>query len=358
MTAMTPQSISLATANGERLIGVGQPCLVIAEAGVNHDGEMEIARALIDAAIAAGADAVKFQSFTAATLVSADAPKAEYQKQNAPGPETQMAMLQRLELGESQQQALADYCRDRGIIFLSSPFDQASVDLLAPLNLPAFKVPSGEITNLALLSHIAAQGKPVILSTGMATLSEVGDAAATLRDGGAGGIILLQCVSNYPADPADVNLRAMATMADKFGLLVGYSDHTLGAEVALAATALGACVIEKHLTLDCGRPGPDHAASMEPDDFAAMVHGIRNVEAALGHGRKEPATSEAAIAAIARKSLFAATDIPAGATITDAMIAARRPGAGIAPDQRGRLVNRKAAADIKRDTLITFDMLT
>ncbi len=343
---------------GARAVGGGRPCFVIAEAGVNHDGDMEVARALIDAAAKVGADAVKFQSFRADALVTATAPKAEYQKRSTGSSEYQKDMLRRLELDAAQHRALADHCRTRGIVFMSSPFDEGSADLLARLGVPAFKIPSGEITNLSLLAHIAAHGKPVILSTGMARLEEVGAAVIALEAGGADGIVLLHCVSNYPADPADANLRAIETMARTFSRPVGYSDHTLGAEVALAAVALGACVIEKHITLDRDRPGPDHSASMEPNDFAAMVAAIRKVESALGDGRKEPAASEAAIAEVARRSLVAATDIPAGAVIADAMIVARRPGTGIAPDQRGRVVDRVAARDIARDTLITFDMLT
>jgi N,N'-diacetyllegionaminate synthase len=351
--ATTPAGIRI----GDRAIGPGQPCFVIAEAGVNHDGDLDVAFRLVEAAAAAGADAVKFQSFSADALATADAPKAAYQQRTTDAAESQRQMLRRLELDAAAHREIQARCRDRGIVFLSSPFDVASADMLAALDVPAFKIPSGEITNPALLAHVAGHRRPVILSTGMATLDEVDAAVTTLRGNGGGEIVLLHCVSNYPADPADCNLRAMATMARKFGLAVGYSDHTPGDEVAIAAVALGACLIEKHLTLDRTRPGPDHAASMEPEDFARMIARLRRAESALGDGDKRPAASETATASVARRSLVAAIDIAAGTTLTDELIASRRPGTGIAPGERHRITGRVAARDIARDTLISFDML-
>ncbi len=343
---------------GERSVGPGHPCLIIAEAGVNHDGDLGTARGLVDAAVAAGADAVKFQSFKAENLATAGAPKAAYQLEGTDPSESQRDMLRRLELGESQHRDLAAYCRERGILFLSSPFDEDSADMLARLNVPAFKIPSGELSNPGLLEHVARLHKPIILSTGMATLDEVKLAVNTLCEAGAKALVLLHCVSNYPAHATDANLRAMATMAEVFDIPVGFSDHTLGTEVSFAAVALGACVIEKHLTLGRGRAGPDHAASLEPDEFASLVQGIRTVESALGHGRKEPAATEASIAAVARRSLVAAMEIPTGTRLTDEMIVVRRPGTGVSPTLRASVVGRTARRGISAGAVITFDMLS
>ena len=342
---------------GGRLVGPSQPCLIIAEAGVNHNGSLELACQLVDAAARAGADAVKFQTFRAEAVVTPQAPKAQYQLANTGGTESQFAMLKRLELLPEHHRTLLERCRRRGILFLSTPFDRASADLLEDLDLPAFKIPSGEITNRPLLEHIAAKGRPVILSTGMSSLEEVARAVDILRAGGSPEIVLLHCVSNYPADPRDVNLRAMATMARAFGLPVGYSDHTLGVEAALAAVALGASVIEKHFTLDRGLPGPDHPASAEPAELAALVRGARVVEAALGHGRKEPAASEANTREVARRSLVAAVDIPAGAALGPEMVALRRPGSGLAPERLGEVLGRRARRGIAAGELLALEML-
>jgi N,N'-diacetyllegionaminate synthase len=323
-----------------RKVGPDQPCFIIAEAGVNHDGNLDKALSLIDAASRSGADAVKFQTFVAARLVTRNAPKAAYQMGNTDPAESQYEMLRRLELSPESHRKLLAHCRQKEILFLSTPFDEESADLLVALGVAAFKVSSGEITNLPLLSHLARYHKPMIISTGMSCLSEVESAVRTVERAGNSEIVLLHCVSNYPASPADANLRAMATMGKALGVPVGYSDHTLGIEVAIAAVALGACVIEKHLTLDRTLPGPDQQASLEPDEMAQMVRSIRAVEAALGHGRKEPAASEAKIAAVARKSLFAARDIPAGTKLTEEMIDIKRPGTGLPPEMRPRLIGR------------------
>ncbi len=340
-----------------RIVGHGHPCFIIAEAGVNHNGDMAMARGLIDAAVAAQADAVKFQTFTAASVVTAGAPKAEYQKATTEAGESQMEMIRRLELSPENHRELLAYCEERRIIFMSSFFDEASADLLEGLDMAVFKVPSGEITNLPLLAHTAGKGKPMIVSTGMAYLGEVEAALRVIREAGNPDLVLLHCVSNYPADPADVNLSAMGTMAAAFGVPVGYSDHTLGIEVPIAAVALGACMIEKHLTLDRSLPGPDHRASLEPEELTAMVRGIRVVESAIGHGRKEPAASEASTAAVGRKSLVASRNIPAGTELTLDLIAIKRPGTGLPPAMREHLIGRRAQVDIPADSLITLEML-
>ena len=338
-------------------IGQGQPCFFIAEAGVNHNGSLEMAQQLVDVAAGAGADAVKFQTFRAEKLATASAPKAVYQMRTVDSEETQFEMLRRLELSPEMHRAIMDHCREKDILFLSSPFDEESADLLDDLGVAAFKIPSGEITNLPLLSHVARKGKPMIVSTGMADLGEVAAAVRAIDKAGNREVVLLQCVSNYPADPADANLRAMHTMSTAFYLPTGYSDHTDGIEVAIAAVAMGACVIEKHFTLDRSLPGPDHMASVEPDELAGLLRGIRMVEAAMGHGRKEPAPSEADTANVARKSLVAARDIPAGAILTGDLIAVKRPGTGLPPAMQPYLAGRSAKAPIPEGTLLTLDML-
>lgn len=340
-----------------RRVGAGQPLFVIAEAGVNHDGDLAAAKQLIDVAAAAGADAVKFQTFRAEQLVTAEAAKADYQTRATGGDESQLEMLRKLELSFDAFRELSAHCETRGILFLSTPFDEGAADFLDSLGMPAFKIPSGEITNLPLLDHIARKGKPMIVSTGMATLGEVEAAIETIQAAGNDRVIVLQCVSNYPADPSDANLRAMQTMRDALGVPTGYSDHTLGIEVSLAAAALGACVIEKHFTLDRTRRGPDHAASLEPAELQAMIAGIRVVERALGDGRKRPAASEANVAGVARRSLVAARDIRAGERVTNDMIAVRRPGTGLAPSLRQHVVGRVARADVKRGELLSFEVL-
>jgi N,N'-diacetyllegionaminate synthase len=334
-----------------------QPCFIIAEAGVNHNGSLETARRLIDAAVQAGADAVKFQTFKADRLVTSEAPKAKYQIHTTDATESQYEMLHRLELSFEAHCELMAYCQEKDILFLSSPFDEESADLLMKLEVAAFKIPSGELTNLPFLNYVARKGKPMIVSTGMAHLGEVEAAVHTIEEAGNQDLVLLHCVSNYPAEPADVNLRAMLTMATAFGVPIGYSDHTLGTEVALAAVAMGACVIEKHFTLDRNLPGPDHRSSLEPIELAAMVQGIRKVESALGHGRKEPVPNEAETTAVARKSLVAARDIPAGTKMTEELIAIKRPGTGLPPFMRPYLVGRTARTDIPAGTLLTLEML-
>lgn len=340
-----------------REIGPDRPCFIIAEAGVNHNGDPELARRLIDVAVEAGADAVKFQTFKAERLMTPSAPKAAYQKASTGPTGSQLDVIRKLELSGEVFRSLRDYCVKKGILFLSTPFDEESADFLDELGVPVFKIPSGEITNPSFLAHVARKGKPIILSTGMADEVEVARAVEAIRATGHTQLILLQCTSAYPADPGDANLRAMLTLGQSFGVAVGYSDHTLGVETALAAVALGACVVEKHFTLDRNLPGPDHQASAEPAELAALVRGIRCVEKALGDGRKAPAAAEADTAAVARKSLVAAVDIPAGTVLTEAMITAKRPGTGIPPAEAGRVVGREAVRDIHKGEIIAWEVM-
>jgi len=338
-------------------VGSGHPCFIIAEAGVNHNGSLDMARKLVDVAVEAGADTVKFQTFKADSLVSAVAPKAEYQIRTTGATESQHEMISRLELTPEMHEDLIEYCHERGILFMSSPFDESSADLLDGLGVPVFKIPSGEITNLPFLKHVACKGKPMIVSTGMADLAEVETAMNTIREAGNEQVVLLQCVSNYPADPANVNLRAMATMEEKFSVPVGYSDHTPGTEIAIAAVALGATVIEKHFTLDRTLPGPDHEASLEPDELDAMVRGIRNAQAALGTGEKIPSPSEKNTADVARKSLVAAFDISAGTVLTEENIAIMRPGTGLPPVMKSQIIGKTIRTALPAGSLLTMEMV-
>jgi N-acetylneuraminate synthase len=340
-----------------RPIGGGAPCFVIAEAGVNHNGEAALAHALIDRAAAAKADAVKFQTFKADRLTLASAPKAAYQKLNEPGDESQLAMLRRLELPDGVVGELASHCQEKGILFLSSPFDEESADFLDGLGMAAFKVPSGELTNAPFLRHVASKGKPLIVSTGMADLAEVEAAVCAVRAAGAPPLALLHCVSAYPADPADCNLRAMGALERAFGVPVGWSDHTTGIDVAIAAVALGAAIIEKHFTTDRALPGPDHAASLEPGELAALMTAVRRVESALGSGVKRPAASEADTAGVARKSLVATRDLAAGTMISAADLTARRPGTGLPPSRQGELLGRRLKVNVSVGDLLTPEMV-
>jgi N-acetylneuraminate synthase len=338
-------------------IGVGHPSFIIAEAGVNHNGDLALARRLVEAAMDAGANAVKFQTFSADRLVTAAAPQAEYQKRNTGIEESQYAMLKRLELSEAAHRDLLRHCQARGILFLSSPFDEASADFLEALGVAAFKVPSGEITNTPFLAHLARKGKPLIVSTGMSTLDEVRQAVETIRQAGDPPLALLHCVSNYPAAPADINLRAMATLRQAFAVPVGYSDHADGIEIALAAATLGACIIEKHFTLDRTLPGPDHKASLEPGELAALVRSIRQIETALGDGSKHPAASETDTAAVARKSLVAVCDLAVGTVLERSHLAIRRPGTGLPPSRLEAVVGRRLRRALPAGAVLMEDML-
>ena len=339
----------------DRLVGPGQPCLIVAEAGVNHNGSLEVARKLVDVAADAHADAVKFQTFRADRLVTSDAGKAVYQVKST-GHGSQFEMLRSLELPLPWHSELRDRCIGRKMQFLSTPFDETSANFLDDLGVPAFKLSSGDLSNLPLITHIARKKKPMIMSTGMATMREIGESVDAVRDAGNDQIILLQCVSQYPANAEEMNLRAMRTLALAFGTPVGLSDHTQGIEVAIGAAALGACLIEKHFTLDRGMPGPDHEASLTPNDLVALVHGIRTIEMALGDGIKTPSARELEMARAARRSLVAATHMPRGTLVTRAMIAIKRPGTGLAPTLLERVVGRRTVMDIKEDTILSWEM--
>jgi N-acetylneuraminate synthase/N,N'-diacetyllegionaminate synthase len=330
---------------GTRAIGTGHPCFVIAEAGVNHNGDEALALRLVEAAAEAGADAVKFQTFKADALVSPDAQKAAYQKETTGAHEGQLAMLRRLELPAETFARLRDAAHARGLLFLSTPFDDESARELVALGMPAIKVPSGELTNHLFLRRLARFGLPMLVSTGMADMAEVEAAVALLRHA-VPGIGLFHCVSSYPAPPEDANLRAMEAMCERLRVPVGFSDHTLGGDVAVAAAALGASMIEKHLTLDCGMEGPDHRASLEPAAFAAMVRGIRAAQAALGDGIKAPRPSEEDVRIAARRSLHTARGIRAGELLGTDDLLALRPGDGIAADRLDDVVGRRAARDL------------
>lgn len=335
---------------------------IIAEAGVNHNGDLRIAFKLIDVAVEAGADAVKFQTFSAEKLVTHSAIKAKYQIENTGTDEPQIAMLKRLELSPDDHRKLISYCKEKNIIFMSTPFDEESADMLDNLGMRIYKIPSGEITNRPLIQHIAARRKPIILSTGMSYIGEVEKAVIWINEIWSNlenkpQLTLLHCVSNYPATIEDTNLLAMKTMVKAFGLPVGYSDHTLGIEVSIAAVALGAKVVEKHFTLDRDMAGPDHKASLEPDELKKMVKAIRNVEKSIGNGVKRPAKNEEDTRKIARRSLIAARDIKEGNIVSTDDIAIKRPGIGIPPEFKEVIVGMKAKRDVKVDSIIMWEDL-
>lgn len=328
--------------------------LVIAEAGVNHNGDLSVARQMVRAAARAGADYVKFQTFSADRLVTRQAAKAGYQSRRTGADESQYAMLRRLELSEAMHRDLLEECSECGIGFLSTGFDERSVDLLAGLGQPFFKIPSGEITNLPFLRHVGAYGRKVLLSTGMSTLDEVEAALQVLeRAGTARGLItVLHCSSAYPTPDSQANLRAITTMRDCLGVAVGYSDHTLGIELALAAVAVGATVIEKHFTVGRHLDGPDQAASLEPDELAMLVKGIRRIENALGDGVKRVMRDEAENLSAARRSVVAARAIRKGEVFGTGNLAVKRPGTGISPMKWDELIGKRATRDFEPDELI------
>lgn len=324
---------------------------IIAEAGVNHNGRFELACKLVDAAKDAGVDCIKFQTFKSSLLVSHNAQKADYQKDTT-GEGSQVDMLKKLELSYEEFLALKDYCDKVGICFLSTPFDFDSIAFLNSIDMPFWKVPSGEVTNYPYLVALAKTGKPVVMSTGMCEMNEIQAAIDALRENGTKDIKLLHCNTEYPTPFEDVNLRAMATMREAFGLEVGYSDHTKGIEVPVAAVALGATVIEKHFTLNRNMEGPDHKASLEPDELAKMVSSIRNIERALGKGDKTPSPSEKKNITVARKSIVAAKHIKAGEIFTAENITVKRPGTGISPMKWNDVLGAKAVRDFEEDELI------
>ena len=342
---------------GDRRVGGDARVFVVAEAGVNHNGDVALALALVDAAADGGADAVKFQTFRTDALVSRAAPKAGYQVETTGGGESQRDMLARLELTLDDFARVQERCAKRGVVFFSAPFDETTADALERLAAPLFKVPSGEITNLPFLRHVAAKRRPMIVSTGMCTLAEVAEAVAAIRAAGDPPVALLHCVSAYPAPPGEMNLRAMDTLRERFGVPVGLSDHTLGLEVALAAVARGAAIVEKHLTLDKAMPGPDHRASLDPAEMAALVRGIRTVESALGDGDKRPTPSELDTRRVARKSLVAARALRAGERLTADAVAVKRPGTGIPPAELDRAVGRRLRRDVAADEVLEWTAL-
>ena len=327
---------------------------IIAEAGVNHNGSIENAKKSIDVAVDAKVDAVKFQTFKTELCISEHAQKAEYQKQTTDGGESQFEMIKKLELDVDTHKELMDYCASKKILFLSTPFDHDSIDLLDALKLDIFKIPSGEITNLPYLRHIGSLNKQVILSTGMSDLGEVEDALDILIAAGTAKdkITILHANTEYPTPMEDVNLKAMQTIAKAFSMDIGYSDHTLGIEVDIAAVAMGAKVIEKHFTLDRAMTGPDHKASLEPDELKAMVQGIRNIEKALGSGIKKPSNSEGKNIAIARKSIVAKQNIKQGDKFSEENIAIKRPGNGINPMRWDEMLGQVAQKNYNSDELI------
>lgn len=333
---------------------MGGRCLIIAEAGVNHNGDLGLARALIDAAGDAGADLVKFQTFSAEAIATASAAMAQYQAVNAGGATSQLEMLRQLELSPVDHESLIAYCNLRGIKFFSTAFDIGGLDLLSRLGAERYKVPSGEITNLPYLRHVASFGMPVILSTGMSNMGEIEEAINVMESEGLSRNLLtvLHCNTEYPTPVQDVNLNAMVSIRSAFGVQVGYSDHTMGIEVPIAAVTLGATVIEKHLTLSREMSGPDHKASLEPTEFATMVQSIRNIELAMGSGIKRPSDSEKKNIVVARKSLVAVEPIRAGETFSDLNIGAKRPGTGLSPMRWDEVIGRIARRDFAVDELI------
>lgn len=325
---------------------------IIAEAGDNHNGDIRLAYKLIDKAVDAGADCVKFQTFITEDIITRTAEKAEYQKRNTGNEENQFEMVKKLELSFEDFRNLNEYCKKKNILFLSTPFDLKSVAFLENLSIPFWKIPSGEITNLPYLRAIARTGKKIIMSTGMAQLEEIRAAVEVLKKEGAGEIKLLHCSTDYPARMEEVNLLAMKELQEVFGCEVGYSDHTKGIEIPIAAVALGASIIEKHFTLDHNLDGPDHKASLEPNELKNMIHAIRNIEKALGDGHKRPGVAESRNIVIARKSIVARRKILKGEFLTEENLAAKRPGTGISPMEWDLVTGTRAVKDFEEDEMI------
>lgn len=336
----------------DHLVGDGQPVFIIAEAGVNHDGDVQRAKALIDVAATSGADAVKFQTFRAALLTTSESPLATYQQGHGIDAD-QRSMLQRLELPDSAWPMLANHAWSKGLIFLSTPFDEDSLDMLVRIGIPAIKIASPDATNHRLLRHAAKTGLPLIVSTGMATLNEVAAAVETVTSVG-GDLALLHCLSSYPAPEEQLNLRAIGTLAERFGKVVGYSDHSLGVLAPTASVAIGARIVEKHFTTDPARAGPDHHASLAPTELARMVDAIRAVERMLGDAEKRPRPAEEELRRLARRSLTYRGDLPAGTVIRAEHLAMKRPGTGLAPDRENDVVGRRLNRDVRGDTIVAL----
>jgi N,N'-diacetyllegionaminate synthase len=337
-----------------RRIGSGQPVFIIAEAGVNHNGDYRLACRLIDAALDSGADAVKFQTWITEKLVLKNAVLADYQRKNLGEKKSQYEMLKSLELSFPTFRRLKAYAKRRGILFLSTPDEEESADFLEEIGVPLFKIGSGEITNLPYLKHVGRKGRPIILSTGMSTLAEVKAAVRAIEKTRNRNLVLLHCVSNYPAQPPDCNLAAMATLHAEFGYPVGFSDHTQGQSVAVAAVAMGACVLEKHLTLDNRMKGPDHRASLNPTDFASLVRAMREAESAMGDGRKQPTASELKTKKVVQKTLVTARALRAGVMLRAKDIVLRRTSGGLPRSSLPLLLGRKTRRAVPAFVPIAF----
>ena len=342
---------------GGRPIGAGCPCFVIAEAGINHNGDMGLAKQLIREAAGAGCDAVKFQTYRTDAIAALNAPMAEYQKVNAGFSGSQADLLARCELGREEHLQLMSECRDAGILFLSTPFDDPSLDLLKGIGVEALKISSGDVTNIPFLKRMALLDVPLIVSTGMATVAEVSCAVEAIRGSGCDDFALLHCVSCYPAKPSECNLPAMKALEREFGVSVGFSDHTEGFDITLAAVAAGATIIEKHITTDRSLPGPDHAASIEPRELRAMMNSIRRVEAALVGSEKNPSDAELETAAVARKSLHFRGYLPSGSVLREEHLVAMRPGTGISPACMGEILGKRLLRDAVEGTMLSMAML-
>jgi N,N'-diacetyllegionaminate synthase len=342
---------------GGRTVGAGAPCLVVAEIGVNHNGDPDLGRRLIEAAAEAGADAVKLQTFRAADVVSPSAPKAAYQVATVGASESQLEMLERLELDWDAHVALKHAAQERGLLFLSTPFDAGSLDLLVRLGVDGLKIASPDLVNFLLLDAAAPLGLPLVVSTGMATLDEVERGVARLVAGGAEDIVVLHCTSEYPAPVAEANLRAIPALSERLGRPVGYSDHTEGIDASLAAVALGAVLVERHFTLDRSLPGPDHRASLEPPELAALVTAVRRVEAALGDGVKRPTPAERGNTQVVRRSLAAARDLESGTLLDRGMLTALRPATGISAADVDAVVGRRLVRPVAAHALLQLEDL-
>lgn len=341
----------------DRNIGQNHPCFIIAEAGVNHNGDLDIAKQMIDVARESGADAIKFQTFNVENVVIKSAEKADYQKINTRNEKSQYDMLKKLELSHEDFKELYNYSKKVKIMFLSTPFDEPSVDFLDKLDIPAFKISSGEITNFSLIGKIADKKKPVILSTGMATLGEVEQAVFLLENRGVRDLALLHCTTSYPAPLMSVNLKAMETLRCAFKMPVGYSDHTEGIIVSLAAVAMGAVILEKHFTLDKKMPGPDHRVSLDPVELKSMINAIRDIETALGNGLKRPHKVELDIQDFVRKKIVTSQSIKKGTQISSSMLCFKRAGVGIDPKFIELIIGKKANIDIENDIPLSWDMI-
>lgn len=340
---------------GQKVIGSGSQVFVIAEIGINHEGSVSQAEMLIDAAAASGADAVKFQSYRVDRMMI---PSKDRYAQQTDGAESAYQMLRRCELSWENQAKLKEHADMRGVLFLSTPFDEESADFLDSLGVPAFKIASSDLTHVPLLRHVASKGKPILLSTGMSFLSEVADAIYNLKTGGAKEILLMHCVSSYPAQPKYMNLRALQTLQSYFELSVGLSDHSEGILLPLISVALGAVLIEKHFTLDKNAPGPDNKSSMDPDDLKLLIKNLRDVEASLGDGRKRPVDVEEEGRLFGRRSIVAAVDIRANESIADWMLAFKRPGSGLEPRYSEKIIGMTARRNIGKDTILQWEDLT